>query len=398
MFGSLESSKTTMALSRRKHKKTSCLLLALYLAVVLCVSTQLSILMHYHGRVSKGIVISRQTPMDEHSSLQEEQRLPKDEESKSSTEERITAQDKSQQHLQDGTKGGDNKNQDEDTIPHQLLFTYSQNILETKEPSHYYENIQNTIKKYREAWNEPNAPVVFLDDVECLALIKQHEPNLIKPYQQESYGAYKGDICRAVALYQTGGYYFDVDIEVLKPLVRTTPTTFITSWNVGGPSSRAFFQAVLCVTPKNPIIAATIQSIIHDWYYNEKVISKFRDSWYQKEEQQIGGPIVSVFNERVFFSKEYQKELAKLHSSWMGPSTLWIAWQALTRNAATPFSSHWLLEEYGLRGGANEFGWNRALYRQGRHHGCNFVVHDPKYRTSTPYFYSRIIGSNYCPA
>jgi hypothetical protein len=130
MFGSQESSKTTKALSRRKRKRsTSLLLLTLCFVVVFCVlscSTQLSTLMHYHGLVSEEIVISRQTPMDGHSSLQEEQRLPKDEEStRSRTEERITAQDKPHRHLQDETKGGDNKNQDEDTnnIPHRLLFT-----------------------------------------------------------------------------------------------------------------------------------------------------------------------------------------------------------------------------------------------------------------------------------
>jgi mannosyltransferase OCH1-like enzyme len=317
----------------------------------------------------------------------------------------ITAQDKSKNYLRDETKGGENKNQDDTkgTIPHRLLFTYSYNILETKEPSVYCKNVQNTIQQYRQAWKEPNAPVVFLDDVECLALIKQYEPRLVRPYQQEMYGAYKGDMCRTVALYQTGGYYFDVDIQVLKPLIpekrNQTITTFITSWAVGwavrggsngGPS---FFQAVLCVTPKNPIIAATIQSMIDDWYYNEKVISKFNDSWYQKDEQLVGGgSIMPIFNEKVFFSEPYQKELKRLDpiDALMGPSTLWIAWQSLT--TTSPVSSHWLLEEMDMRKRQEAY---PKLFRQETSWGCNFLVHDPNDRT--PYFYSRCRGSPGCP-
>jgi mannosyltransferase OCH1-like enzyme len=210
-----------------------------------------------------------------------------------------------------------------------------------------------------------------------------------------------------VALYQTGGYYFDVDIQVLKPLIpetrnQTTTTTFITSWAVGwavrgtihgGPS---FFQAVLCVTPKHPIIAANIQSIIDDWYYNEKVISKFNDSWYQNEEQQEvgGGSIMPVFNEKVFFSEPYQKELKSLHpiDALMGPSTLWIAWQSLTTTTTTPVSSHWLLEEMDMR---KRFLTYPNFFRQETAWGCNFIVHDPNDRT--PYFYSRCRGSPGCP-
>jgi hypothetical protein len=338
----------------------------------------------------------------EHSSLQEDERLPIDEKSTRSTEKRITAQDMSH-HLQNETKGGDNNNQDDTNgmIPHGLLFTYKHNILETKEPSAYYENVQNTIRKYRQAWKEPNATVVFLDDVECLALIKQHEPRLVRPYQQELYGAYKGDICRMVALYQTGGYYFDIDIEVLKPLVpkknNQTPTTFITSWVMGGPSVKGFFQAVLCATPKNPIIAAGIQSMIDDWYYNEKVISKFRDSWYLKEEQkEVGGSIMPVFNESVFFSKPYQTELSKFHAfRFMGPSTLWKGWEAALQTRTTTTTSHWLLEEIDLRIKRNGGSQYPKMNRQETYWGCNFLVHDPNDRT--PYFYSRCRGTPGCP-
>jgi mannosyltransferase OCH1-like enzyme len=365
--------------------------------IQLCTLANANLYNHELEPEPEDIVISRKTPIDEHShsSLQEDERMQKDEESTRSVEERITAPDKSQ-HFLDETKGGDNKNQDDTNgmIPHILLFTYSHNILETKEPSAYYKNVQNTIKKYRQAWKEPNATVVFLDDIECLALIKQHEPRLVKPYQQEPYGAHKGDMCRTVALYQTGGYYFDVDIEVLEPLVpknsNQTNTTFITSWNSGGPSSKGFFQAVLCVTPKNPIISATIQSMVHDWYYNEEVISKFRDSWYQEEQQQVGGSIMPVFNERVFFSKPYQNELQKLHAHFLGPSTLWKAWQGSTT------TSQWLLEEIDLRRHRPQVYPKLKRQETFGSWGCNYLVHDPNDRT--PYFYSRIRGTPGCPA
>jgi mannosyltransferase OCH1-like enzyme len=35
----------------------------------------------------------------------------------------------------------------------------------------------------------------------------------------ENFGFFKGDLCRLAALYKYGGYYFDIDLEVIEPVL-----------------------------------------------------------------------------------------------------------------------------------------------------------------------------------
>jgi hypothetical protein len=100
-------------------------------------------------------------------------------------------------------------------IPHQLIFVGKHNILETQKPKVIFDNLWNTINSYREAWNEPDAPVWFLDDALCAELIGFQNQTLLALYESEKFGPFKSDICRAVALYLVGGYYFDNDIAVM---------------------------------------------------------------------------------------------------------------------------------------------------------------------------------------
>jgi mannosyltransferase OCH1-like enzyme len=104
-------------------------------------------------------------------------------------------------------------------IPRRLLFTHKSNILETKDPPLFYENVQKTVKIYREAWGEPDAPIWFLDDADCRSAVYAAKPNLVTYFDREPHGSWKADICRVAALYLTGGYYFDVDMEAVNPWI-----------------------------------------------------------------------------------------------------------------------------------------------------------------------------------
>ena len=121
------------------------------------------------------------------------------------------------------------------TIPHILWFTYKHNILATKEPAHYHENVKRTVSKYEKALElvsgQSNWKVLLMDDNECVKIIEQAMKvsafmnqgrkgfNLKSHFLLESDGSFKSDICRTVALYLHGGYCFDVDMEVVEPIV-----------------------------------------------------------------------------------------------------------------------------------------------------------------------------------
>ena len=104
-------------------------------------------------------------------------------------------------------------------IPKRLMFTYRTNILTTKRPSAFYKNVRETIALYRDAWRQPDAPVTFLDDDGCRDVIQSAAPSLLSHFDGEQLGAYRGDICRVAALLRYGGYYFDVDIKCLRPVM-----------------------------------------------------------------------------------------------------------------------------------------------------------------------------------
>jgi len=124
-----------------------------------------------------------------------------------------------------------------ETPPHNLIFTYKDNLLKTKEPRELYDNVVQTIRMYQNAWGielpETSASsttdddlrydhisnVYFLTDKECKEIIQQTEPRLLHRFVNEKIGMLRGDICRISALYLYGGYYMDLDLRAIHPFL-----------------------------------------------------------------------------------------------------------------------------------------------------------------------------------
>jgi len=228
-----------------------------------------------------------------------------------------------------------------------MFFTYAHNILLTKAPEMYYDNVQHTIAEYRQAWGEPEAPVRFLDDADCRAILQRVEPRLV-PHFDTTRGMHKADICRVAALYEEGGYYFDVDIQVVKPLRLADGVGFATANEFAG-GSGGFFQAFLAAAPGHPILKQALYKML--LYYEGKL-------------------------------KAHRK------GANMGTSTLKDAFDAVPEAQRGEVR---LLQEIYLSAGQY-----RKLPRHIETGACNFVVHDAG--EHAVYFYSRIVGSPRCLA
>ena len=98
-----------------------------------------------------------------------------------------------------------------------LWFTYRSNILRERRPAHFYSNVLHTIACYNVSMHG-RAVARFLDDAGCREMILSVSPALAKGFDLEWRGMIKADICRVAALYQSGGYYFDIDLEASRPL------------------------------------------------------------------------------------------------------------------------------------------------------------------------------------
>jgi hypothetical protein len=161
-------------------------------------------------------------------------------------------------------------------IPPIVIFTYHTNLITTPEEQLADEedralslNVQHIVSLHHES------TVRFLNDDDCKSSIRAtlgDDTKLIQYFDAETHGMYKADICRGAALYETGGLYFDIDIEAKMPMwdVIQRQTEFVTvlvhkdSNHHGG-----FFQAFIGVTPKHRVMKRYVELFVE--YYEGKV-------------------------------------------------------------------------------------------------------------------------------
>ena len=203
----------------------------------------------------------------------------------------------------------------------------------------------NTVSQYAKAWGMEKVPVWFLDDRICRETIQLGYPELLPHFDAELHGPFKGDICRTVALHLTGGYYFDVDLEVIKPYTVPNDVGFVTA-NPG--NEKELFQAFIASEPGSLVLSTALDAMV---------------SFYQTPAH------------------------ARIGRN-LGPITLYESLLAVEAK----LGKYELLEEISLN--------DSSLYpelprRPGEGCCCNNVVHDPLKKEV--HFYSSVVGaSSFC--
>ena len=168
-------------------------------------------------------------------------------------------------------------------IPPILIFTYRTDLINAPPPppssdpaddggeddAALSENVRSVISLH------PGASVRFLDDAGCLDSIRAAlgpGTKLAAYFSAEGRGMYKADICRGAALYETGGLYFDVDIEARMSLfdVVDVGTEFVTTLVHEDSNHRGgFFQAFIGSTGGHPILRRYLELFVD--YYEGRV-------------------------------------------------------------------------------------------------------------------------------
>ena len=161
-------------------------------------------------------------------------------------------------------------------IPPIVIFTYHTNLLSTpleqltdEEDRALSSNVQHIVALH------PESTIRFLNDEDCKSSIKATlgpDTKLVQYFNDETHGMYKADICRGAALYETGGLYFDIDIEARMSLweVIRPRTEFVTTLVHKDSNHRGgFFQAFIGVTPRHPVMKRYVELFVE--YYEGKV-------------------------------------------------------------------------------------------------------------------------------
>ena len=279
-------------------------------------------------------------------------------------------------------------------------------------------NVKNTIDKHHAVWmqnrQQPGQQqatsypeVKYLTDGECLLLIELAKKELLLPFRVEYNNDFKYDICRISALFLYGGYYLDVELEVMEPVILKDPdVSFITAVEA---SHKGFFEAFVACTPKHPILKLTLDKMAE--YYKQAYVSPsdysslgFDDANTTKrnrntlpDDQDDEYPKTSLDEENLgYIDSMVQQGLVDEDPSWkLGPRTLKDAYVALTPAAR---GKTMLLQEINLDPSDQYGHWYPKVIRRrdlpNQQCCCNYIVHDP--RTETAHFYSRTKNTLYC--
>lgn len=230
-------------------------------------------------------------------------------------------------------------------IPKQLLITGKQDRIEDM-PRDAQDNLQRIVRM------NPEMSVRFLGDTACLQYIRAHyDPFLEMAFKRAERGAYRGDICRAAVLFREGGFYLDVDLQLVRPLrsLVDSNTTFMSVISAYG----GVMNALMGVTPRNAVLDRTIEEI-RQWY----------NPVYHEVRQQASalGAHASETNMR-----EWASELAYLEKVFslpktdlpMGPVTMLRALQAVV-NRSCP-DEYWRVAKCGHEGDSVKDTWGHCL-------------------------------------
>jgi len=142
-------------------------------------------------------------------------------------------------------------------IPRQLVLTSKQASL-AELPEAVRQNVKHMLAL------SPGIRLRWLGDADCEAYIRHHfDEELVRIFEDEARGSFRGDICRACVLSREGGFYVDLDVELRVSLDEFVDvnTTFVSAYT----EDQAVLNALLAAAPRSPVMLEVIKQI-RSWY------------------------------------------------------------------------------------------------------------------------------------
>lgn len=207
-------------------------------------------------------------------------------------------------------------------IPLQLILTGKPDQI-TELPPPVRKNVERT----RDL--NPDLAMRYLGDSACREFLQKHNyHDLLTAFEAERRGSYRGDICRAVVLYEEGGFYIDNDVQMKVPFkdIVDGSTTFLTAYTAGGKEIDGLLNAVMAAQPRSEVLLKTLGGI---------------QAWYGGN----GGPGQVALASSLL--DETQSVMAASAGDWMGPSTLRFGVESFLATECPGVKLRWAAEQGG---------------------------------------------------
>jgi hypothetical protein len=158
------------------------------------------------------------------------------------------------------------------------------------------QKVRDNIRKYAPGY----AHKIYNDD-ECRAFLRRHHPSYVQTWDGLKEGAHKADLFRYAILYQHGGVYMDIKMELLQPLdtiVDHDSFTLSTVLCCCQPS--CMFQAFIAAPPRQRLFL-TLMDHIRDHQSKDTDYFEFVKDMYEKIHDDVEG---GLHGEGVYSSKK----------------------------------------------------------------------------------------------
>ena len=142
-------------------------------------------------------------------------------------------------------------------IPRQLLLTGPGSFLHDL-PLELRQNAEEIIS------SNPSLNIQWFSDADCYAYISYYyDSELAGMFRREFRSSFRRDLCRSAVLYREGGFYVDLDVELLVPLTSMIgpSTSFLSVFGVDG----GFLSSVMACQPFSEVLANTLIEL-RKWY------------------------------------------------------------------------------------------------------------------------------------
>jgi hypothetical protein len=149
-------------------------------------------------------------------------------------------------------------------IPRRVVLVHEKNVMISEDPVESFLNVWNTVETYKKAWNVSEVNTWSVDSFTCLAILYTVKVELCSYYRAEMNLARRTAVCSVAAMYHSGGFYFDANLEVGSAYAPVGDVGLVVARDGDSLSS----QFMAC-EPRSSVMEMTLEKLLDSYKVNQ---------------------------------------------------------------------------------------------------------------------------------